>query len=135
MLKRQATTIAPSVVRVMRGRAVTAKKAEPGSKGIFDGRLPAEVIARYDAHQLYDILYGGTVDYWQNPVFIEMAKNEDAYIEELTSQINVEESIYICPSCGYDRIHVSQEQSRSGDESMTARYRCMRCGVQWSYSS
>lgn len=133
MLRRQS---APSAaVGIMRTRKMAIKKAEPGGKGAFVGMIPADVIEKHDAYRLYDMLYGGAPDYWMNKVFIAMDADEDRYIAELTKQINVVESIYVCPSCGYNRIHVSQDQSRSADESATSRYRCMRCGYQWAYSS
>lgn len=107
------------------------QRSDLASLGIKHKVTPEE-ITKYSPDQLYEIMYGGSVSYFMSPVFTKERQEETDYIRGLTREINVEESIYTCPNCGYNRIIVRPEQLSSGDESMTSKKRCVNCGHQWS---
>jgi len=142
-------TAAPSTVRLrVKQKQVSAmERAIKGDKNIIARILQIQEnikkygiinsnidIEKYDTDQLYEMLYGGSSDYWKSSTFSEQRISENEYINNLTREINVVSSIYICPQCSYDRILVRQEQKGGGDESMTALFRCTKCGYEWSNS-
>lgn len=94
--------------------------------------IPKDMTEQYTADELYEIVYGGSSDYFQGQVFDMYREEEDMFIRSLTREINVQESIYKCSNCGYDRIRLKQEQQGGGDESMTSLYRCARCSHSWT---
>lgn len=94
---------------------------------------PAEIDA-FSADQLYELAYGGNVDYFRSPIFEGPRREETQFVASLVRDINVAESIYKCSHCGYNRILVKQVQIGGGDESMTTIYRCAHCGNGWSNS-
>lgn len=102
--------------------------------GITNTTLTEEDVDRLSPDELYEILYSGDPEIWNNSIFEEEVEKEYNFISDLTREINVVKSIYNCPrlECGYDRIIVRQEQKSAGDESMTTSYRCTRCGYAWS---
>lgn len=125
------------------------QRAAPGDKTIFRTiatnltlqqemgviHVPTEAeINNYSAEQLYEIVFGGSSNYFASEVFTKQREEEKEYLIGFTRNANVIESIYECPKCHYRRIRVDQTQSRSGDESQTARYRCIRCNTPWSHS-
>lgn len=97
--------------------------------------VPTEAeINNYTAEQLYEITFGGSTNYFASDVFKSQRSEEAEYLTGFTRNANVIESIYECPKCEYKRIRLDQTQSRSADESQTARYRCIRCNTPWSHS-
>lgn len=146
VLSARATGTAP--IRSASTQIVAMNKARVGDKSEFTKimqvgnletygmsvRLSPQEIQSFSADQLYELAYGGSTDYWRSPVFTSHRREEIDYVSDLTREINVVESIYSCPSCSYDRILVRQEQKGGGDESMTAMFRCAKCGHGWSDS-
>lgn len=96
--------------------------------------IPNNMIDLYDSDQLYELVYGGTSDYFQSDVFASHRQVESEFIKDLTREINVQESIYVCqkPNCLYKRIRVVQKQLGGADESMTTIFQCTKCGYEWS---
>lgn len=108
----------------------------PPEYGAVKNTFTPDEVQKYTAGQLYELVYGGEIDYWKSPKFQEYSIQEKDFVDELIRRVNVVESIYTCPvvSCGYKRILVRQEQIGGGDESMTTKYRCVKCGHTWSNS-
>lgn len=71
-------------------------------------------------------------DFFELPLFNSIREEEAEYYDSLSRTVNVVKSIYICPKCKYNIVIVVTKQENSGDESMTSRYKCMRCGHTWA---
>lgn len=147
MLGRRTTTTAPSM-RTRQTQVAAIDRVREGDKAQISRIVNAgglerfgiimkptqEQINTYSADQLYEIMYGGALDYWRSPVFSTLRRKETTFVDDLIREINVVESIYNCPACNYDRISLTQEQIGGGDESMTTKYLCTKCGHRWSNS-
>lgn len=119
------------------------RRLKPGDKNIFSNEsllkeaeatevsFNREDLDKYTVNELYEIAYGGDVDYFSSSVFSQQKKNEMEYISNMTRTLNVEESIHECPRCRYTKVIVSQKQLRGGDEGMTTLLRCTKCGYEW----
>lgn len=80
---------------------------------------------------LYELAYGGSALYFNTPAFAKYRQEEEDYLQDVTRSIAVEESIYTCNNCGYNRIHVVPKQISKGDEGQTVFYLCARCQHPW----
>lgn len=148
MLSRRGTSSTPVRVRTRQTQVSVLERAKEGDKGEISRIMSQKDLNKYDmntlisssdierftADQLYEIAYGGSIDYWRSPTFSSLRLQENNYVNDLIREINVVESIYNCPVCNYDRILVRQEQVGGGDESMTTKYRCTKCAHAWSNS-
>jgi len=148
MLARKGTTSTGVRVRTRQAQISALERVVPGDKREISNimtqnnlvqygmstRLSEQQINSFSADQLYELAYGGAVDYWRSPVFAPLRRKETEFVGDLIREINVVESIYNCPACNYDRILVRQEQKGGGDESMTTMFRCTKCGHPWSNS-
>lgn len=94
----------------------------------------SDEVAQYNVEQLYEMAYGGNAQYFDSPKFDVPRAEEAKFLTGATKNVNVVESIYTCSVCQYQRIVVNQGQFRSGDESLTSQYRCIRCGHFWKQS-
>jgi DNA-directed RNA polymerase subunit M/transcription elongation factor TFIIS len=88
-------------------------------------------INTFQLSDLYEMAYGGSSSYFDSPVFAQYKAEEDAYLTDVTRGIKVEESIYICGNCGYNKVRVQAVQLRSGDEGQDVFYLCARCQHPW----
>lgn len=83
--------------------------------------------------EVYERIYGNN-DIFTSAIFNTARMQEKEYMAGMNRSIKVIESIYKCTKCGYNRIVADQKQLRGGDESATTRFRCIKCGNQWSSS-
>lgn len=150
MLARRGTTTGSVRIRTRQAQVSAMERVIPGDKREISRimtendlvqhgmsvQLSENQINIFSADQLYELAYGGAIDYWRSPVFTPLRRKEIEFVGDLIREINVVESIYNCPipSCNYDRILVRQEQKGGGDESMTTMFRCTKCGHPWSNS-
>jgi DNA-directed RNA polymerase subunit M/transcription elongation factor TFIIS len=145
ILSRRATAKPASTIISKQTQTNALKEMEEGNKILLTevmnqgdllkygmtNQLSPQIINTYSAYQLYELAYGGSIDYWKSPVFGSERSLEDEFVSDLIREVEVVESVYDCPVCRYNRILVRQEQKGSGDESMTALFRCTRCGYGW----
>lgn len=131
----------PVPVRQIEPVEITKKSSDDLKKllDLLDFKSPLDqkllTYKNFDWNDAYEYTYsGGINNIFDNPIFNEQKENENEYINSMTRSVNVIESIYKCDRCGYNRIIADQKQLRGGDESATTRFRCVRCGNQWSNS-
>ena len=87
-----------------------------------------------DPANIYEYMFGNTT-FWDTPIFKGIENKQAQFLQSLTKQINVEQSVYECPKCKSRKIKVRNEQKRSGDESATSTYQCIACSTVWEISN
>lgn len=135
-------TSASALIR--RVQSSVRKVAVSGDKNIFLTMSPEkkeeygilidvdqEQINKLDVEQLYEIVYGGNSQYFDSEAFVQQKKDEEEYLANSTRTLNVEDSIYRCPRCKYNRIIVGQKQLRGMDEGMSTLMKCTNCNFEW----
>lgn len=119
------------------------KTIKPGDKSVFLDPLGAQKYGfvhtpspseyqKYTATQLYELAYGGSIDYFNNTVFSKATSLEETLLQDLSSGANVTEGAKTCPACGYNRIISSAKQLNAGDEGQKELNLCARCGKRWA---
>lgn len=71
---------------------------------------------------------------WDSDVFNNY-KNKLALQHEILENpddMNIEEGAFECRKCGNKKIKSYVAQLRSGDEGMTGKFTCIKCGFRWS---
>lgn len=141
MFKRKTTTQAKSVT-VSRQKELFTKSSDSKNtdnsifsvlkKGDKFGtvNVPSKLdIEKYKPHQIYEYIYSGKFNDLDSSVFDKEAIDREEMLIAMTRELKVDDGVYECPKCHYNRIRIVQKQLRSGDESATVLGKCMRCST------